>query len=285
MESSACAQTETQNRFLQLILNDIQKNCLKLPTLPEMAMRVRKAVEDESSSAAQIARLVGTDAALSARLLRVVNSPMYRGARPIENLQAAVTRLGSKVVRNLVASLVMQQLFQAQSPRLRGRMQRLWEHSTEVAVIAQAFARKFTRLEPDQAMLAGLLHDIGVLPILSRAEDFPELLADESLLEETIERLHVQIGARLMESWQFPPELRAAVAEHEELDRYSAEVDYVDIVVVANLHAYIGTDHRHAGVNWADVPALAKLGLTPPESLLALQEAKAEMAEMRRLLA
>ncbi len=275
---------EAADKFVAVILADIKQNCLKLPTLPEIAVRIRKVVEDENSTSAQVAKLIGTDAALSARLLRVANSPLYRGGSPIDNIQMAVTRLGNKVVRNLVQSLVMQQLFQSQSPALKKRIQALWSHSVTVAAIAAAFARKFTRLSADQALLAGLLHDIGTLPIVSRAEDFPEIAGNPVLLDEAIEKMHTTVGKLILETWKFPPDMIAVAAEHEDLGRYSAEVDYVDLVLVANLHSYIGAQHRHARIQWADVPALAKLGLTPAESLLALEAAKGEVAELRAML-
>jgi len=276
---------ETSDRFVSVILKDVKHNCLKLPSLPEIAMRVRRTVEDEDSTAAQIAKLVGVDAALSARLLRVANSSMYRGDRPIENLQTAVARLGGKVIRSLVSSLVVQQLYQSPSSAVLQRMKELWSHSIEVAAMSHLLAARFTSLDPEQAMLAGLLHDIGGLPILSRAEDFPEILAEPRLLEEALDKLHVVIGKLILERWNFPADIVAAVAEHEDLSRYTATVDYVDIVQVANLHSYIGKPHRLAHVNFGDVPAFAKLGLTPDQSMSAIEEAKAGIAEMRSLLA
>jgi putative nucleotidyltransferase with HDIG domain len=272
------------DRFIGVVINDIKQNCLKLPSLPEVANKVRKAVEDENSTAAQVAKLISADAALSAKLLRVANSPLYRGAKTIENVQNAIARLGNNTVRNIVTSLVMQQLFQTQSALLRQRMKTLWLHSTEVSVLSQFFARKFSQLEVDQAMLAGLLHDIGTLSLLSRAEDFPEMLRNTRALDDAIDKLHHQVGKMILEAWKFPPEIVAVAYEHEELDRLSSEVDYVDVVSVANLHSYIGKPHRHAKVDWSAVPALAKLGLKPAESLLALEEAKAEIAEMKSLL-
>jgi putative nucleotidyltransferase with HDIG domain len=275
---------EAADKFVAVIINDIKSNCLKLPSLPEVAMRVRRAVEDENSSAEQVAKVINADPSLSARLLRAANSAAYRGARPIESTQAAVTRLGSTVVRNLVSSLVTQQLFQSHSAFLMKRMRVLWSHSAEVAVISQAFARRFTKLPPDQAMLAGLLHDIGKLPMLTRAEDFPDVMKDEKMLDAALDKLHPVVGKFLLEAWKFPPEIVAAASEHEDLGRYTEKPDYVDIVLLANLHSYIGKPHPYAKVNWLDIPALSKLKLTPAESLLALEEAKAEMAEMRSLL-
>lgn len=274
---------EIADRFITVIINDIKQNCLKLPTLPELADKVRRTVADPNSTAAQLGKLINTDAAMSARLLRVSNSPLYRGNSTITSIQMAITRLGNNVVRNLVSSLVMQQLFQMPS-LLRDRMRTVWNHSAEVAVISQVLARQYTKLEPDEAMLAGLLHDIGTLPILTRAEDFPEILRNPAALDHAIDTMHTQIGKLLLESWKFPPEIVAAAFEHEDLGRYTAEVDYADVVQVANLHSYVGKDHRLAHTDWTTVPAFAKLGIKPAESLLAINEAKAEIADMMSVL-
>jgi HD-like signal output (HDOD) protein len=273
------------DKFVGEILEDIKTNRLKLPILPEIAFKVREAVSDTNAAAAAIAKAVSSDASIAARLLQVVNSPLYRGANAINNLQSAIARLGPPLVRNLVTSLILKQLFQTKSAVLRQRMQVLWEHSTQVAAICHILARKFTRLQPDEAMLAGLIHDIGVLPILVKAENHPELLADEAQLNDIIDKLHPSIGRLILEAWKFPPELVAVAAEHENLTRISDQVDYTDIVTVANLHSHLGSKHRHARVKFIEVPAFTKLGLTPESSISAMEEAAAEMKEVKSMLA
>lgn len=109
-------------QFIAVIINDIKKNCLKLPSLPEIAAKVQRAVEDESTTAAQIAKIIGIDAAVCARPLRVTNSPVYRSTKPVEHIQQAITRLGHNIVRNLSTSFVMPQLFQSPSHALKDRM-------------------------------------------------------------------------------------------------------------------------------------------------------------------
>lgn len=273
------------DKFVGEILEDIKTNRLKLPILPEIAFKVRAAVSDTNAAAAAIAKAVSSDASIAARLLQVVNSPLYRGANAINNLQSAIARLGPPLVRNLVTSLILKQLFQTKSALLRQRMETLWEHSTQVAAICRILASKFTRLQPDEAMLAGLIHDIGVLPILQKAENHPELLADEAQLNDIIDKLHPSIGRLILEAWKFPPELVAVAAEHENLTRISDQVDYTDIVTVANLHSHLGSKHRHAKVKFIEVPAFTKLGLTPETSISAMEEAAMEMKEVKSMLA
>ena len=248
--------------FYSKLIEDIQSNQLVLPTLPEVALKVRDTVEDENVSAHQVADIIGTDAALSARLMQVANSPLYRSSKVIEDIQTAVARLGFTTTRDIVTGLVMQQMFQATSEVTDRRLREVWEHSTQVASISQVLCSHFTKLKKDNAMLAGLVHDIGVLPILVAAEDIPELLEDEALLDKYIEELHPRLGKMILESWDFLPEISAVAAEHEDLTRNSGEkIDYVDLVQVANLQSYIGSDNPLANANFSDIPACVKLGL------------------------
>lgn len=267
--------------FYSNLIKEIESNQLVLPTLPEVALKVRDAVEDPNASASQVAQVIGTDAALSARLIQVANSPAYRGRNPIENLQTAIARMGATVVRNLVTGLVMQQMFQATSEATDARLRRIWEHSTEVAAISQLLAMQFPGVKPDEAMLAGLVHDIGALPILVRAEDMPELLEDEALLDELIEKLHTKLGKLILKNWGFLPQIIAVAAEHENLSRDSGpNVDYVDIVQVANIQSYLGKDHRLSAIDFTSVPSLKKLGMSEEINIEDVDESVSDMQQM-----
>jgi HD-like signal output (HDOD) protein len=268
------------------LLADLENNRLVLPTLPEVAFKIKEVVEDENATAGRIADTIGTDPGLTARLLKVVNSPLYRGRSQIDNVQHAVTRLGMTIVRNLVLSLVIKQLFAPKSKVTEARLKKLWEHSTQVASISHVLASQFTRLSPEQAMLAGLIHDLGTMPILAYAEKVPELLKDEELLDKLIADLHPRVGKAILEAWKFPKELVAVVSEHENLARDSGpEIDYVDVVIVANLQSYLGTDHPHAGVDPAAVPAFAKLGLDTEVDVISMEGAADSIDAVQRMLA
>lgn len=270
--------------FLDSLLNDLENDKLVLPTLPEVALKVRDTLEDEDSSLLDVAKVVTTDAALSARLIQIANSPLLRAAKQIETVEAAVTRMGGDMVRNLVTSIAMEQMFQATSDATDKRLRRVWEHSTTVAAISSALATQFTKLKPDQALLAGLVHDIGALPILARAEDVPELLNNETLLDSIIQRAHTIVGEEILKKWNFPPELIAVAAEHEDLDRDSASVDYVDVVTVANLQSILGTDHHLTQQDWSNIPAFKKLGLEPEINVVDMDETNASIEAVKSAL-
>jgi len=275
-----------EEKFLEQLLEDLENDRLVLPTLPEVALKVRDTLENEDSSLLDVAKVITSDAALSARMIQVSNSPLLRAANPIETVEAAVTRMGSNMIQNLVTSMVMEQMFQATSDVTDKRLRKIWEHSTEVAAISHALASQFTKLQPEQAMLAGLVHDIGALPILSRAEDYPDLLDDEATLDRIIRSVHTTIGAEILRKWNFPEELIAVAEEHEDLDRVSKNgADYVDVVIVANLQSLIDTNHPHAKVEWATVPAFEKLGLQTDVSIVDMDETNANIEAARAALA
>lgn len=272
------------DKLVDDILADLKANRIKLPTLPQVALKINDIIDSPKATAKEVAKAVGADAALSARLMQVANSPLVRGASQVENVQMAVTRMGMQLVRNLVTTFVLRQLFHTKYPALRTRMAVLWNHSAHVAAISHVLANRYTKLRPEEAMLAGLVHDIGKLPILAKAEDYPELAEDGAALDAVMEKLHTVLGKVIAQAWRFSPEIVTAVAEHENLQRNSEKLDITDVVIVANLHSYAGKDHPLRNVDWATVPAIKKLGLDPAASIAALEEARDEIAEIQRIL-
>lgn len=269
-----------QETFYNEILADLQNGTLVLPTLPEVALKVRDVVDDPDATSAKLADIIVTDPALSTRLLKVANSALYRGRVPVESVQMAVSRLGLTMVRNLVTSLVMEQMFQATSNRLEKRLHDLWEHSTEVAAISQVIASKQPGIKSDEAMLAGLIHDIGILPILMKAEDSPAILQDSAQLDSLILRLHTRIGEAILRSWKFPESLIAVAAEHENYDRDIGNTpDLVDIIQVANIQSYTNTEKALAEKQLQSIKAFSKLNIDTNMNVTELEQNSAEYAE------
>ncbi len=274
-----------ESSFLTGLFEDLEKDRLVLPTLPEVALKVRDTLEDDNSSMLDVAKVITNDAALSARLIQISNSPLLRASRQIETVEAAVTRMGSNMVRNLVTSIAMEQMFQATSDATDKRLRAVWEDSTQIAAIASALSTPHPNLQTDQALLAGLVHDIGILPILSRAEDYPDLLDNETALDRIIASAHVKIGAAILQAWNFSDDLIRVAAEHENLSRnHAGPPDYVDIVIVANLQDAYGTNHPYAEVDWSTVPAFEKLGMETDVSTVDMDEANTEIEAVKTAL-
>ena len=247
------------------LLDAIDNDELILPTLPEVALRVREAAEDPDISIPELSKVISNDAALTARIIKVVNSPLLRSNTEIGDLNMAVNRLGMSYTANLALGLAMEQMFQATSDVIDRRLREVWNRSTEGAGVCHVLCRHFTRLKPDQATLAGLVHQIGVLPILTYAEENGQLLNDPFTLEKVIEQLHPLLGQRILQAWDFAPALSIVPAQYLEFDRVSEQVDYVDIVQVAVLQSYAGSEHPLGQIDWTQVEAFAKLGLEVSE--------------------
>ncbi|WGL64017.1 HDOD domain-containing protein [Pseudomonas sp. CW003PS] len=268
----------------QELIHAIENDELVLPTLPEVALKVREAAEDPDVGIPQISKVIGNDAALTARIIKVVNSPLLRSNKEITDLQMAVSRLGINYTCNLATGLAMEQMFQATSDVVDRKMREVWNKSTEIAGICHVLCRHYTRLMPDQATLAGLVHQIGVLPILTYAEEHNELLADSISLNHVIEQIHPIIGDKILRTWEFPEPIAIVPSQYLDFSRDSAKVDYVDIVQVATLQSYLGSEHPYTQLDWSKVPAFAKLGLDPQVDMQADEDLSAAMEAAMSML-
>ncbi len=245
------------------IIDDLENDRLPLPTLPEVAIRVRETADDESASITDVAKIIETDAALSARIVQVGNSALYRGVNPAETVQAAAMRMGLDTVRTLATSLVMKQLFQATHPVIDLYLRKAWKQSTDVAALSAMIARNATRLESDSALLAGLTHCIGLSPILVKAEGDSELLNNADKLDSLLYELYPSVGSQILKSWGFSDQLVKVPLEHLNTEHpgNDGEADYVDIVQVALIQTLDDDTHPLANVDQALVGAFARLGM------------------------
>jgi len=267
------------------ILSDLKANRLRLPTLPQVAIKINDIIDSPNATAKKVAKVLGTDAALSARLIQTANSPLIRSSTPVDNVQSAVTRLGMMTVRNLVTSFLVNQLFHTRYSSLKTRISQLWNHSIHVAAISYVLALRFSDLKPDEAMLAGLIHDIGKLPIIAKAEHHPELALDPDAIDSLNNKLHPVLGKIILQAWRFSPEFVTVAEQHDNLQRQSEKLDLTDIVTVANLHSYSGKAHNpHKNADWSQVEAFKKMGLDPLGSIDVLKEAHDEIRAIQRLL-
>lgn len=272
--------------FLNELVDAIKNDRLTLPTLPEVALRIRDAVSDPDVNSNTLSNVIGQDAALAARIIKVANSPLLRGAVSVDNLQLAITRMGINFVRNLATGLAMEQMFQATHDSIDKRLRRSWEHSLEVASISHVLASHFTKLKPDQATLAGLVHEIGILPILTLAEDNPEILEKEAVLDKIILRLHGKVGKAIMKAWEFPEELIDVPLGCTDFTRdIGPNADYVDVVTVAKIQSYTSENTPFPNLDISTVPAFAKLGLAGEVDVHEVDDLAEEVEDARKALA
>ena len=259
----------------QEVTQAMDRDELELPSLPEVALRIRDEAENENVSAKSLSVVIGEDPGLAARIIRVANSPMFRATRPIEDLNMALSRLGVEHAANLATGFAMQQMFQATSDFVDRKLRTIWSDATEVAAISGVLAKSFTRLRADQATLAGLTHSIGVLPILAWAEENSGLLQDSLTLDKVIENIHGSLGTMILQRWGFPDEIALVPSHYNKFSRKAEQVDYIDIVMVANLQRIAGTSHPYNDLDWTTINAFNNIGLDPSaeaEEMTAFEE-------------
>lgn len=270
-------------QFFNTLKKAVETDQLSLPTLPEVAIKIREAVECENNSAQQIADILLQDAALTTRLLQVANSPVYRSRSQIDDLTMAVTRLGTRVVRDLVICLAMKQIFQPSSKLLDQQFRELWATSVEVAAISRLIAGK-TSLNPEQALIAGLIHNIGALPVLQMAEQDATLSKDPQALSQLIKDIQSPVGKLILSFWNFPTQLIDVVANWNKFDRqHTGPTDYTDIVQIAILQSG-HTAYSNAPTDWQQVPAFAAAGIQSDSNIIEIEENKIKIDETRQSL-
>lgn len=251
-------------RFHRIVIDALTRDRLVLPTLPEIALHVRQLAQREDVSAADLAKEINKDPALAVRLLRVANSAAARGGRRVENVHQAVTRLGFDYTRLLVSGLAVEQMFARGAPWLEAKLRMAWQQSVEVAVSAQVLATHCSWLNPEMAMLGGLVHQIGVLPILRLAESNQESLLFPEDLDAVLEQLAPQIGSLVLQAWHFPAELADIPSQWPD---FAADHDdaptYADVIRVAVLMSSAGQLPQWRDVDRSQVPAFRKLDIDP----------------------
>lgn len=271
------------------IRQDLQGNRFSLPSLPEVALRIKKAIESESASSAKITKIVSADPVITAKLIRAANSAFYHGSDPIETAHAAIVRLGMNTTKQLVISFALRDLFRLKEPTLKKRMHQSWRHSTEIGAICMVLAQLTGRLEPEQALLAGLVHDIGVVSILSHASTHSELARDEKALMALIRALRAEVGGMILRHWKFSDAItRAAIHARDWGYDSGTEIEYCDLVIIAQLHSLMKAGRVSEHPPFDRIPAYRKLSpdiLTPQGSLKILDQAKDQLGEVLQLLA
>lgn len=236
-----------------------------LPPLPAVAAKVMNMAEDDRTSAMDLAQVLATDQALTAKLIRISNSAYYGFARRISTVREAVVMLGFKQVRQVSVGASMMNAFNRRGINDGFDVDLFWGHSVGVAVAAEALAKKTLGAKPEDAFTAGILHDIGRLVLRQQMpEEFAhavaiarsgELPLHEAELETT-GYAHDELGQALGERWKFPGHLIDAVRCHHDETLTATNDGLAGVVAQANrllLHygLFCGYD-----LDIGDVPAL-----------------------------
>lgn len=259
-----------------------RRDDLHVPSLPDVAIRLRRALQQEISIA-DATKIINLDPVIASKLIQVANSPLYRTINPISNSHDAISRLGLRTTQNLVTSVSLHNLFRSNNKRLNNRVQRLWKQSIQIASLSYTLASLTHIINPDEALLAGLTHNIGALPIITYAETLKDTHYTDLELDKSITLLQGLIGVFILKKWHFPEGLQLIPSQtnhwyHDD----TPDLQMSDIVLLALFHAQLGTTEAQKLPPLNTLPAFIKLGasaLTPDISLQALHDAKQQIAE------
>lgn len=270
-------------QILQDIARDLSGD-VNFPTCMDAAILVRNTLRDPYANLNRVVQVIGVEPLISSKLLKLANSVAFNpSGRSISELAQAVSRLGFEVVRTTSLAVAMDQMLKSRKLTAFDDISRsAWEHSLRVAAIARVLARRIGRINPDEAMLAGLVHDIGIFYLLYRAAEYPEYLNNPIAIIALVRGWHEGIGESLLHILGLPERIIEAVRDHDRLQNIETPNSLADVLYFANLLA--GWD-----TNWAPIPdddQEATMRMTDRERYADLvAEAEEDIAELRAALA
>lgn len=238
-----------ENALVTLLMTKLATNMLVLPTLPEIAVRVRQAADDPDINLHAMAEVIALDPALAARMIKIANSAFIGRSIKVSTLNQAVTRIGLSQVKNIATAMALEQLFVSHSPEIAAKMAELWRDTVHVTCVAMACLQaylpqhKHDNLNLDTLTLAALVHRIGVLPILAEAEKHPQVFGEESFLSHAIDDFSSSIGEAILHSWEFANTF-VEVVHYWKHTEFSGVVSYVDFIRLGLIAANYYSDPR-----------------------------------------
>lgn len=280
---SAMTDKSNEFQFIEDLTAELSTKELVFPTSLNVTMKIRHALNSPDISNDAVARIVGAEPVLSAYILRLANSAMFnQTGTPFTDLRKATMRLGHSMVRNVAISVGMKQLVQSKSSaEIPKEIDGLWKRCIRISALSYVIARRMTRVNPDTAMMAGLLLNIGKFYILNRAHAYNALFGDESALWELIDRWHANIGTAILESWEVPEEISNAVLNGSDPGyTHRGAADLTDVVLTADFldgKFYSGMGGEET--EWGDLPpAMAVLDLDYDKSKALIDDTRDELA-------
>ena len=281
--------SESDQRFLFLeeLTGDLNRGDIELPSFPDVVLQIRKALEDENCSTEKLVQLVSAEPVLAARLLSVANSAALRpSGDPITDLNMAVNRIGRIMIRSSAMSFAMTQLQNAAKLKTaKEQLEAIWEQCSHVAALCYVLSRKYTKLNADEAMFVGLMHGIGRMYVLTRAEEFPSLFENRSDIETIMDEWDCAIGSSIVESWGLAEHVAAAIRDFKDTKRaHEGGADYTDVLTLAYILYRFIVAGEDAEFVLDEVPASRQLDIAATDMLQVLGESEEKINSLRRAL-
>lgn len=259
---------------------------ITLPSLPEIALYINAALEKEDVSTKKLSKIIQMDPVIAARVVQVANSPLY-GNTENNSIQDALARIGIDGVRTIVMGVVLRDLFMPKSQPVIDSMTKFYEHSIRTGVICYALAKKLKGFNRDQAFMAGILHDIGVVPILVVADRYPQISEKKNTLTAVLTHLKSYIGGMVLQQWQFSDKFTEVAKHAYDWERNVEQADYCDLVQVALMHSHLVGGEKIKGPELSALPAFKRLGfdkVNPVDNIKTLKELGLRIKDMIKVI-
>ncbi|MFT4580805.1 MAG: HD-like signal output (HDOD) protein [Gammaproteobacteria bacterium] len=228
---------DLEQQILFDIYHTLMSGDLVLPSLPDVAIQIRRAADDENVAVEDIARIIQGDPGTAAYCIKVANSAALSGTAPVASVLQAVVRIGIGPIRDLVIAHTIRSLFTGKERVAKEFLRLAWQHSCRIAALSYVLARDVAKLSPERGLLAGLLHDIGISVVVSAACQNKGVLAEPTILHKLCVELSGQVGAMVLRAWHFPDVFVDATLESESYCKpVSDRLQFVDVVMLAHLH-------------------------------------------------
>lgn len=263
-ETSSNHDTTEAFQLVQDLASQLSTGNLRLPSLPEVVIRIRRTLEKDDFDVDELARMVSSEAVLAGTILKLANSVTYRrSGAEVVNMPNAIARVGASMVRTASMNFALQQLRNAhQFKHIEYLLTPEWQRGKTVAGLCHGLARSSRKAHPDEMLLLGLVHNVGRIFILSHAEHYPLTFSNETALNDLMDHWHPSVGSAIAQSWNLPENAVQAIAEQAtpdgEKDHCHAVSDLLQVAVTVQA---IGGDDKQAIADAAALPASARLGV------------------------
>jgi HD-like signal output (HDOD) protein len=252
--------------FIQGLTADLSEQVLIFPTSLNATMKIRRAITQDNISNDMLARIISAEPVLSAQILKLSNSAAFNPTgKTNTELRTATMRLGFMKVKNLTIAVGMKQLTEHKdlNKDISVLMEGLWNRSARVSAFSSVLAKTYTKLSAENAMLAGLLHDVGKFYILNRASHYQALFTSQRALWNLVDAWHSNIGAAILENWAVSDDIRNAVQNFGNREyTHRGSFDLTDVIFAADLLDAHFDERSKRKLNWDELPiALTKFDL------------------------
>ncbi len=276
----------TENALYTILIEKIKQDALVLPTLPEVALKVRQAADDPDVNLGQMSDIIGQDPALALGMIKVSNSALLARSVKVETVSQAVTRIGLRQIKSISTAMALKQVFISENDVVAAYMKKSWDKTIDIASVAISLMslylkdNKHSPLTLDTITLASLVHNIGVLPILTEAEQHPDIFANTAFLQQAIVKLSGKIGGSVTRTWGFSDELTLIAESWSDLTILPTEINYLDFIRAGAIYHNVFKNESTQGVL---LNSYVKKGILPDVDFMKSDDFKALCTDVKSM--